>query len=350
MARTLADIAAWLGGTLVGDGTVLITGAAPLGSAKPGDLTLIDESEKAHRRSTGNAAAAIAPRNYAPRDLPTVQVDNPHAAFAQVVALFRPPLAPPSPGISPQAHIAPSARIAPDVTILSGVTIGDDVTIGRGSVIHAGCHIFPGCSLGENVTLFPNVVLYEHTAIGARVIVHAGAVLGAYGFGYKLHGGKYQLSAQLGYVEIADDVEIGACSTIDRGTYGPTIVGEGTKIDNQVMIAHNCRIGRHNIICSQVGIAGSTTTGDYVIMAGQVGVRDHVHIGDRAVLCGKSGVTNDVRAGEQMLGNPATPLRDEKLKQAVLNRLPEMRKQFKEFERTLARFERQFGCGPGAAA
>ena len=146
-------------------------------------------------------------------------------------------------------------------------------------------------------------------------------------------GGQFQLSAQLGHVEIGCDVEIGACSTIDRGTYSATIIGDGTKIDNQVMIAHNCRIGRHNMICSQVGIAGSTTTGDYVVMAGQVGVRDHVHIGSGAVLGAKSGVANDVPDGAQMLGAPAVPIRQQKLQFAHLSRLPEMRQQIKELQR-----------------
>jgi UDP-3-O-[3-hydroxymyristoyl] glucosamine N-acyltransferase len=193
-------------------------------------------------------------------------------------------------------------------------------------------------------------VLYENTVVGSRSILHSGAVIGAYGFGYKLVDGRYQVSAQLGNVELGADVEIGACTTIDRGVYGPTVIGEGTKIDNQVMIAHNCRIGRHNIICSQVGIAGSTTTGDYVVMAGQVGVRDHVHIGEGAVLCAKCGVSNDVPAGEHMLGNPATTLREQKLKQAVFTRLPEMRKQFKDFERALERIEQRLGMRPDQAA
>ena len=160
-------------------------------------------------------------------------------------------------------------------------TIGDDVTIGAGSTIHSGVHIMAGSRIGEDVTIFPNAVLYENTVVGARCLIHAGAVLGAYGFGYEQVDGRHQLSAQLGNVELGADVEVGAGTTIDRGTYGPTVIGEGTKIDDQVMVAHNCRIGRHNMLCSQVGIAGSTTTGDYVVMAGQVGVRDHVNIGDR---------------------------------------------------------------------
>ena len=175
-----------------------------------------------------------------------------------------------------------------------------------------------GCRIGRGATIFPNAVLYENTVVGPRCVIHAGAVLGAYGFGYETVDGRHTLSAQLGNVVLGADVEIGAGTTIDRGTYGPTVIGEGTKIDDQVMIAHNCRIGRHNMLCSQVGIAGSTSTGDYVVMAGQVGVRDHVHIGERAVLGAMAGVINDVPDGARMIGIPATPEREQKLKQAAL--------------------------------
>ena len=185
------------------------------------------------------------------------------------------------------------------------------------------------------MTIFPNAVLYENTVVGPRCLIHANAVLGAYGFGYGFADGRHVLSAQLGNVVLEADVEVGAGSTIDRGTYGPTLIGEGTKIDDLVMVAHNCRIGRHNMLCSQVGIAGSTTTGDYVVMAGQVGVRDHVHIGDRAVLGAMAGVTNDVPEGSRMIGIPATPERDQKVKQAAFSKLPEMRRQLKQLQRTV---------------
>ena len=164
-----------------------------------------------------------------------------------------------------------------------------------------------GSQIGPDVTIFPNAVLYENTVVGPRCVIHAGAVLGAYGFGYYCVDGRHQLSAQLGNVVLGADVEIGAGTTIDRGTYGPTIIGEGTKIDNQVMVAHNCRIGRHNMLCSQVGIAGSTTTGDYVVMAGQVGVRDHVHIGDRRG-AGRDG-RRDQRRARRTPGWSASPPR-----------------------------------------
>ena len=270
-----------------------------------------------------------------PQDLPAIQVDDVHRAFAIIVQHFYPPRAMPRIGISPMAAVSPTAQIGPNVDIHPFATVGDEVTIGAGSTIHSGAHVMAGSRIGENVTIFPNAVLYENTVVGSRCLIHANAVLGAYGFGYGFADGRHVLSAQLGNVILGADVEVGAGSTIDRGTYGPTSIGEGTKIDDSVMVAHNCRIGRHNMLCSQVGIAGSTTTGDYVVMAGQVGVRDHVHIGSRAVLGAMAGVTNDVPDGARMIGIPATPERDQKVKQAAFSKLPEMRRQLKQLQRTV---------------
>src|SRR5205814_5289138 len=159
--------------------------------------------------------------------------------------------------------------------------------------------------MGPDSTLFPNAVLYGNTILGRQVLIHGGAVLGAYGFGYSTVDGRHKLSAQLGYVEVGDNVEIGAGTTIDRGTYGPTVIGSGTKIDNLVQIGHNCRIGRHNLICSQAGTAGSSTTGEYVVIGGQVGVADHIHVGDGALIGGKCGLMNDAQPGKRYLGAPA---------------------------------------------
>jgi UDP-3-O-[3-hydroxymyristoyl] glucosamine N-acyltransferase len=267
--------------------------------------------------------------------MPTIQVDDVHAAFAALVTHFRPRRRKERIGISPLAVISPTAQIGEGVDVHPLATIGDDVVIGPGSTIHSGVRIMAGSKIGQNVTIFPNAVLYEDTIIGPRCVIHAGAVLGAYGFGYSFVDDHHELSPQLGNVVLGADVEIGAGTTIDCGTYGPTTVGEGTKIDDLVMVAHNCRIGRHNMLCSQVGVAGSTTTGDYVVMAGQVGVRDHVHIGHGAVLGAMAGITNDVPDRSRMIGIPATPEREQKIKQAALSKLPEMRRQLKALQRTV---------------
>jgi len=341
MQATLAELAVLVGGRLIGDGEVVVWGAKPLREAGPGDITLVDGAEKNGSLALSRASAAVAPRSFVPNALPVIQVDDAHRAFSAIVAHFRPPRKRQRVGISPQAVVSPSAKLGENVDIHPFATIGDDVEIGDNTVIHSGVHILEGAKIGPDVTIFPNAVLYENTVVGPRCVIHAGVVLGAYGFGYSCVEGRHRLSAQLGNVVLEADVELGAGTTIDRGTYGSTVIGEGTKIDNQVMIAHNCRIGRHNMLCAQVGIAGSTTTGDYVVMAGQVGVRDHVHIGTKAVLGAMAGVINDVPENARLVGIPATPEREQMVKQAALTKLPEMRRQLKQLKTDVQRLREQ---------
>jgi UDP-3-O-[3-hydroxymyristoyl] glucosamine N-acyltransferase len=337
MAATLGELASLVEGRVVGDGSVEVLGAATLLDAGPGDITFVDRDEKAEKLAATHARAAVIPIGFATDRLtmPAIAVADVHQAFTRIVQHFRPARSNGRVGISPRAIVSPSARIAEDVDIHAGATIGDDVVLGRGATIHCGSHVMAGCRLAEGVTLYPSVVLYENTVIGARTVIHGGCVIGSHGFGYRFVDGQHRPCAQLGNVEIGADVEIGALTTIDRGTYGPTKVGDGTKIDNLVMIAHNCHIGRHNMICSQVGIAGSSSTGDHVVMAGQVGVRDHVHIGAGAVLGAMSGITNDVPAQARMLGTPASPEREQKARFAAIAKLPELRKRVAALERML---------------
>jgi len=339
---TLGQLAELVCGEVSGDADLEVTGASPLADVESGQITLIDSRERLATLSESSAAAAVVAADARPEELPAIVVGDIHKAFAAIVEHFRPRRAVPERGISPRAIIARSAQLGDDLHVGDGATIGDDVTIGAHSTVHTGVHIMPGCRIGEHATLFPGVILYEDTVVADRVTIHAGTVIGASGFGYHLVEGQHELAAQLGYVEIESDVDIGANCAIDRGTYGRTLIGTGTKIDNLVQIAHNCRLGRHNLICSQVGIAGSTTTGDYVVMAGQVGVRDHVHIGTGAVLGAKAGISNNVEGGTRMIGIPATPERDQKLKQAAFSKLPEMRRQLKALQRSVD----QFGTAP----
>ncbi len=349
MATRLAELAELLGGQLLGDANLLIEGAATLEVARAGEISLLDAADKLTRLARSHASAVIAPRSFNPTEIAAILVDDVREAFAKIVNHFYPPRAIVRRGVSPAAHISPSAKLGANLEIHAGATIDDDVEVGDDCTIYGGARILAGSKLGPGVTIFSNAVLYEGTRVGARSIIHAGASLGAHGFGYHSSTGKHVLSAQLGYVELGTDVEIGANTTIDRGTYGPTVIGDGTKIDNLVMIAHNCRLGKHNLICSQVGIAGSTTTGDYVVMAGQVGVRDHVHIGERAVLGAMAGVVNDVPAGAHMLGAPAMPEREQKMNFAVQAKLPEMRRQLKELQRTVDQLTGNSGRDNAAA-
>ncbi len=339
MTYTLAQLGDIVGGTVSGDASTPISRATVIDDAANGDITLIDRSENLRRLDDCRASAVVLPLDAPAISLPAIRVASVHQAFGQLVSIFRPPSLARRIGVSPQAVVNASARIAADVDVHPNAVIGDDVEIGPRATIHPGVHIMAGSRIGEDVTIFANSVLYEGTIVGPRCIVHAGVVLGCYGFGYFVVEGRHQRSAQLGHVEIRADVEIGAGTTIDRGSYGPTIVGEGSKLDDQVMIGHNCRIGRHNLICSQVGIAGSTTTGDYVTMAGQVGVRDHVHIGDRAILGAKAGISNDVPDKAFYFGCPATPEREQKLMMASYSKLPAMRRDLRKLQRQVERLE-----------
>jgi UDP-3-O-[3-hydroxymyristoyl] glucosamine N-acyltransferase len=337
MPTTLAALAQLVDGHSFGGDAVQIFGAATLLDAGPGDITLVDKNEKAERLAATSARAAVVPRGFpvGALTMPAIEVEDVHRAFTAIVMFFRPPRQRLRSGVSPAASIDPSARLGADVDVHAGATIGPDVEVGAGSTILSGARIMAGCKLGEQVVVHPNAVLYEDTVVGARSVIHACVVLGCHGFGYRVFEGNNLPAAQLGYVLVGSDCEIGACTTIDRGTYGPTIIGDGTKIDNLVMIAHNCRIGRHNMICSQVGVAGSTITGEHVVMAGQVGVRDHVRIGDGAILGAKAGVSHDVPAGAHVFGVPAIAEREQKIQFAAISKLPEMRRQLKAMQQTV---------------
>lgn len=330
---TLGELAALVGGELRGDAGIPISGAATLRECQSGEITLAADERLARELDAARVSAVLVPEGVACAAVPSIVVPNVHQAFSTIVAHFRPLRDQRGCGVSPAASVSPSAKLGPDVVIHPMATIGDDVVIGARTIIYPGAHILAGSSIGEDVSIFPNAVLYENTKVGDRTVIHAGAVLGAFGFGYETVQGRHVRGAQLGYVEIGADVEIGAGTTIDRGTYGATRIGDGTKIDNQVQIGHNCQLGRHNVLCAQVGIAGSCTTGDYVVMAGQVGISDHVNIGSQVQLAAKAGVKDDLPGNQAYYGIPARPYREAMAAIVVLNKLPEMRKDMKRLER-----------------
>ncbi len=341
MEATLAQLAALVDGELHGDGNLAIRGAVPLRDAQTGHITMLDCAGRESCLDDCQASAILGPTDLLPNGRPLIRVADVHNAFATIVSHFRPPRPEAQRGVSPEAFVSPKATFGKDIDVRPRAVIGDDVVIGDHVTIHSGVKVQAGCRIDDDVTVYPNAVLYENTVVGPRCIIHAGAIIGAHGFGYDSSTGVHKLCPQLGNVVLEADVEIGSSSTIDRGTYGPTLIGEGTKVDNLVQIAHNCRIGRHNILCAQVGIAGSTTTGDYVVMAGQVGVKDHVHIGDGAVLGAMAGIIGNVPAKSQYVGIPATPVREQATKQAAWAKLPEMRKRVKRLERTVEELTRQ---------
>jgi UDP-3-O-[3-hydroxymyristoyl] glucosamine N-acyltransferase len=336
---TVQQLAELVHGRVIGDGDLEITAARPLGEAQAGDITFVEDDKHAHHLHRCQASAAVVPPSVPANGLAIIQVADPLSAFITIVRHLHGREEPPPHGIDPRASVHATAQVGPDVSLLPFAVVGEQSILGARCRLHSGVVIGRHCRLGDDVVIYPNAVLYDGTVLGNRVIVHANAVLGADGFGYRPHGGRHVKVPQLGHVEIGDDVEVGACTTIDRGTFQATRIGEGTKIDNLVQVAHNCRIGRHNLLVSQMGIAGSSSTGDYVVAAGQVGIVDHIHIGDGAVIGGQAGVTKDVPAGQHMLGSPATPERDQKRILMSLEKLPEIRRDLRRIKQHLGLVE-----------
>ena len=208
--------------------------------------------------------------------------------------------------------------------------VGDGAVIGDGTTLHPGAVIGDGCKLGRDCIIHPNAVLYQNVILGDRVEIHAGSVLGGDGFGYRQVDGRHVKIPHSGRLEVDNDVEVGANCTIDRATFETTRIGEGTKIDNLVMIGHNNQIGRHNLLCGQVGISGSCKTGDYVVMAGQAGIKDKTQIGDRVIVGAQAGVHRNIPDGQNVLGSPAIPVREQRRIFQMIARLPEMHRQLRE--------------------
>ncbi len=335
MPTTIRQLAALVRGQVHGDSDLLVEAARPLDDAGPGDITFAEHERYLARLHASGAAAAVVPAALPTNGLTVIRVADPLAAFVAIARHLHGRPEPPPLGVDAQAFVDPTAELGPDVSVHPFASVGEGSVLGARCVIHCGARVGRFCTLGDDVVLHPNAVLYDDTVLGDRVIVHANAVLGADGFGYRLRDGRHAKVPQLGRVEVGDDVEVGAGTTIDRGTFGPTRVGAGTKIDNLVQIGHNCRIGRHNLIVSQVGIGGSSRTGDYVVIAGQAGIADHVALGDGTVIGAQSGVARDVAAGERVLGAPATAERDQKRIFLCLEKLPDMRRDLRHLKRHL---------------
>ncbi len=344
----LSQLAEIVNGTLCGEHDPQITDAKTIVRASNTDVTFVNDASnfESFLNSlspaafvSGNVLSELQQKSLPPHSKTLVKVESAEAAFAQIVKQFRNATQRTRMGISHAANVSPSAEIAEDVDVYPGAFIGDRVKVGSGTTIFPGVCILENCQIGSNVRIYPNAVLYENTRIGDDSVIHAGAILGAFGFGYKSSGDGHKLSAQLGNVEIGVAVEIGANTTVDRGTFDSTTIGDGSKLDNLVMVAHNCEIGKHNLLCSQVGIAGSCTTGDFVVMAGQVGIGDHLNIGDKAILMAKSGVMHNIPADKTYLGIPAVPVRDQLQIFAINAKLPELRKSVKRLAKRMDRLD-----------
>lgn len=321
VSRTLAEIAAHVGGTVEGDPQRVVKAVAPLATAESSDLSFLAHPRYAGAARTSRAGALlIAPGEDLPgRDV--IRVDDPYLALALTLTLFAPPPPPPA-GIHAAAERGRDVLIGDDPDIGPGVILGDGVHLGHRVQLHAHVVLGAGVVLGDDVTLHPHVTVYAGVRLGNRVLVHAGTILGADGFGFATGPEGLVKVPQIGGVLIEDDVEIGANVTVDRGTLGDTVIGAGAKIDNLVMVGHNVHVGAGSMLVSQVGISGSTRLGRGVIMGGQSGAVGHVTIGDGARVAAKTAVTKDVPPGMTVAGVPAVDIRRWRRGVAALNRLP----------------------------
>lgn len=324
MKVTLDAVAKAIDGTVVGDGSVEITGVAGIREAREGDLTFLANPRYEPYLELTQATAIIVSENHRDVPKPLIQNPNPYLAFLKAVRLFAGEAERPCAGVHPSAVVSRDAIIAADASIGPNAVVEAGARVGPRSIVHAGCYIGVRALLGEDVLLYPNVTVREHCEIGDRAIVHSGTVIGSDGFGFVRDGDVYRKLPQVGNVVVEEDVELGACVTIDRATTGTTRIGAGSKVDNLVQIAHNVQVGKNCIIVAQVGISGSTVLGDYVVLAGQVGIVGHIEIGEGAMVGAKSGVSKSIKAGERVFGYPALPVGQAKRIEASLRNLPEL--------------------------
>ncbi|NPU85474.1 MAG: UDP-3-O-(3-hydroxymyristoyl)glucosamine N-acyltransferase [Syntrophaceae bacterium] len=340
MKRTVHEIAAHVGGVVHGDANALIERVRGIDEAGEGDLTFVaNRKYRSRLKTTGATAVLIAPGTEEPgRTL--IVVADPYVAFGEALALFH-PREPERPGIHERAFVDGNARVSPEASIHPGAAVSRGAEIGGGAVLYPGVYVGPEAVIGEGSVLYPNVTVYDRCLIGRRVILHAGVVVGSDGFGFARPGWENIKIPQVGIVQIDDDVEIGANTTIDRGTLGRTWIQKGAKIDNLVQIAHNVVIGENAIVVSQAGISGSTTVGRGVMIGGQAGLVGHIRVGDHAMVAARAGIHKDVPAATIVAGAPHMPHREWLRLEATIPKLPAMRKQLIELARKLEVLEKK---------
>jgi UDP-3-O-[3-hydroxymyristoyl] glucosamine N-acyltransferase len=332
----ISEIAALLGGELRGDGDVEVGGIAGLANACPADLTFVDSVAALEQAKRSGAGCFLVPLNAALAGKNTISVSHPKLALIKAArAILQVRRA--QPGIHPTAVVAQGARLAQDVSVGAHAVIEEGATLGQRTQIGAGVCIGRGVEIGADCVIHPRVTIYADVRIGNGVIVHSGTVIGADGFGYVFAEGRHQKFPQLGGAIIEDDVEIGANTTIDRGSLGDTIIGQGSKIDNLVQIAHNVRVGRHCVIAAQVGIAGSVRIGDFAMFGGQAGIGDRAHIEDQAIIGAQAGVlpAKRVRRGIYVWGTPARPMNEYKKSYEQIANLPKLARKVEELSQAV---------------
>ncbi|MDD4203139.1 MAG: UDP-3-O-(3-hydroxymyristoyl)glucosamine N-acyltransferase [Candidatus Omnitrophica bacterium] len=337
MKKTLQEILSVIGGTFAGNGSIEIKGIRTLEEAQQGDLAFLFDIANLKALDSTKASCVVVPNAVDKAPCNIVRSENVQIAFKKASNILGLDRIPGPKGIHSTAYLANTVSLGTNVAIGAYVVIEEGVHISDNTMVYPYAYIGHNTSIGKNCKIFPNVTIREKCIIGNNVTIHPNTVIGADGFGYEfdMSTGSFIKIPQIGKVVIHDDVEIGACVTIDRAKIASTIIGKGTKIDNLTQIAHNVKIGMNTVIAAQTGIAGSTEVGNFVMMGGQVGIRDHVKIGDKVKIGARAGIIKDVESGKTMLGEPAREaLRTGKIV-AIIEKLPEIYKKFIKYEKMM---------------
>lgn len=326
MEITPKGLAALTGGTVEGDGDVKITGFAKIEEAKPGDVSFIANPKYAHYIHTTKASAVLVGKDFDPEgefSATLIRVDDPYATLAQLLRFVESQKPQPK-GIEQPSFIAEGVSVPDDAYVGAFAYIGKGVKLGKNVKVYPQAYLGDGVTVGDDTVIRAGVKVYEGCHIGSRCIIHSGVVIGADGFGFAPNDGKFEKIPQTGVVVIEDDVEIGANTCVDRATFGQTVVGKGTKLDNLIQVAHNVVIGQNNVFASQSGIAGSCHIGDGNMVGGQCGFAGHITVGNYNQIGAQSGIPNNVGDGKRLMGYPAVDARQWMKSQAYIKRLPEL--------------------------
>ena len=336
--KTLGELAEYVGGRICGNPDVIIRSASTLGRANEGDISFLANRKYEKQLKTTKASAVIVGKDVPATSVSLLVAEDPYYAFMQIMVLLHGHRKHKKTGISTRASISDNAKIGADCHIGDFAVIEDEVKIHDGCIIYPGVYIGKGVQIGNDSIIYPNVTIYEGCRIGNRVIINSNSTIGEDGFGYATHKGIHYKIPQTGIVIIEDDVEIGTCCGIERGTLSDTIIGQGSKLGDLVTIGHGTKIGQHCLLVAQVGVAGSTNLGHHCTVGGQVGIVGHVNIGNNVTIGAQAGVINNIPDNTVVLGSPAIDAEQGRRAYSTLQYLPEMRQNIRELQNKFERF------------